>query len=134
MENAGKFLLKIALHGLLLAGGMYFFSMWAIAVFQEYHTIAAVVWVLILLSMGTIIRRKFWPEWAKAGAVIGMGLVFFFSGELGLSMVDPHRKAADVLKGFGVMIQMFGLWFWLPFMIGAALGGIIRVPSAEQAE
>ena len=126
---------KLMIHGLLLAGGMYFFSAWSIAVFQQYHTVVAVVWVLILLTMGAIIRRKFWPEWTKAGAVIGMGLLLFFSFELGLSFVfDSHRNVAEILKGFGVMIQMYGLWFWLPFIIGAALGGVIRVPSAGHTE
>ena len=127
--------MKIARHGLLLAGGMYCFSAWAIAVFQQYHTVVAVVWVLILLTMGTILRRKFWPEWALAAAVIGMGLVLFFSFQWGLSFVfDSHRKVADGLKAFMVMIQMFGLWFWLPFIIGAALGGVFRFPSTGQAE
>ena len=135
MENAGKSPLKIALHGLLLAAGMYCFSMWAISVFQQYHTVVAVIWVLILLAMGAIIRRKYWPEWTKAGAVIGMGMIPFFLFQWGLSFVfDSHHQAADVLKGFGTMIQMYGLWFWLPFTIGAALGGFIRVPSADQAE
>ncbi len=70
-----------------------------------------------------------------AAAVIGMGFVLFFLFGLGLSFVfDSHRKAAELFKGIVVMIQMFGLWFWLPFIIGAALGGIIRLPSADRME
>lgn len=124
---------KLAAHGGLLALGMFLYSGVAIGAFQHFFFIASTVWMTFLVILGLVIRRRCWPTSIEASKVVGFGLLGFFAILLMIGLF-PGQGIVDSLWNNGLMMaSIYGIWFWLPFIIGAALGGInhrkVRIPS-----
>jgi hypothetical protein len=118
---------RILIHGAVLAVGVFVYSALAIGAFQQFFHVASVIWMLVLVGLGCFFRRRLWPEFLTVGAVIGVGLCVFFLGLYCLAATSSSNPGlADSLSGAMQLSLLYVPWFWLPFAVGAALGGIHR--------
>ena len=88
---------------------MYFFGMVSLGLFQHFLHSATLVWVLVLVASGILLRRQFWTGPGEAWAILCVALALwlvFFIGEI---------------EFFATHYLPF---YWLPFAFGLLIGGI----------
>ena len=73
-----------------------------------------------------MIRRRLWTTTAFAFSVFGVGLLVLIVVYLALGL-SFGSSVADALV---TTAEFYGIWFWAPFAMGLALGGIRRRPTA----
>ncbi len=118
---------KILTHGVLVAVALLIYSMLALAIgaFLRYFHAASVVWVPIIVVLGLMAKRKFWPTWSVAIHVIAVGLSSSFVILVVIAATSSSPVSAfTVISRAGQLMGFYSVWFWLPFVIGVVIGGI----------
>ena len=127
----------LLIHGSFLAVGLFLFAGLAVGVFHEYLQVASVIWVPVLIGLGFVIQRSLWQPICTAAKVIGCALIVFLAllVLMSIGFGGQPNVAASISAAGGVFIDFYGPLFWLPFIFGAAIGGIHGRHSkdAEQA-
>jgi hypothetical protein len=118
---------RVGKHGILLGISMFFYSGAALGAFQHFFLKAAIVWMVLLVVAGVLLRRHLWTTNTFAFSVLGFGLltlilVYLAIGlSLGSSFLDSLRMVGEIQ----------GPWFYAPLVLGFALGSIRKRQAAE---
>jgi len=117
---------KLAAHSGFLALGMFLYSCVAVGAFQHFFFAASTLWMVILVALGFSIRRRCWPTSIVASKVVGFGLLGFFAILLIIGLFQAQGVVDTIWNTGQMMATIYAVWFWLPFIVGAALGSISR--------
>ena len=121
--------LKALIHGVGLAFCMLLASAVWLGVLQFFPITAAMFFSIPLMILaGFVARRKLWPRPAMAGGVVIVGLLCFMSavGLVGMFGNQPVN-VGNIFHGvYELMLGFYGPFYWLPFIIGIAAGGLWR--------
>jgi len=118
--------MRMLLHAMVLATAMFVFSAVVVGFSQQYLQIVAIVMWPALLVLGFAWQRLLCRSIRDSAAVLGAALLFFHIALVLLVLLfGDGTDFPGLLTNTAVMAWVFYVpWFWLPWMIGTALGGI----------
>lgn len=112
---------RVLLHGVLLAAVLLLYAI----ICQRLGVLPSGLLSAVLLGLlGILARRRLWPPWKRAAAVVVIGFPVFLAGLVIVSVaLEGGRFPSDAIYAMA-LLALYAAWLWLPFVVGLLLGGL----------